>query len=283
LTDTVVDNLEKEHDAVLERLKAVLRLPSVSTNPAYAEGMAATRQFFLDRLQAIGLENVQLLDGGGHPAVYGSWTSAAGAPTLIIYGHYDVQPPEPLDLWETPPFEPTIRNGRLYARGASDVKGSTTIAVETIGAFLAVMGRCPVNVKFFIEGEEEIGSPSLRTIVERHRRLLEADGMISADGGRAGTKIPTLNTGARGIPRGERAHCRQGHALRPLRRRTSQCQPRAGGPHRLPARLGGTHHGSRVHGDRSGADRAAEGRRGSAGSRRGGLLCRARRRAARRP
>jgi acetylornithine deacetylase/succinyl-diaminopimelate desuccinylase-like protein len=199
LTKDVIAYLEREHDAILERLKAVLRLPSVSTNPAYADGLKAARTFFLERLRAIGLEDVQLLDGGGHPAVYGAWNGAPGAPTLIIYGHYDVQPPEPLELWRSPPFEPTVRDGRLYARGASDVKGSTTIAVETVAAYLAVRGRCPVNVKIFIEGEEEIGSPSLGCIVEQHRDLLQADGMISADGGRASTDIPTLNTGARGI------------------------------------------------------------------------------------
>jgi acetylornithine deacetylase/succinyl-diaminopimelate desuccinylase-like protein len=121
------------------------------------------------------------------------------APTIIIYGHYDVQPPDPLELWESPPFEPTVRNGRLYARGASDVKGSTTIAIETVAAFLAVQGRSPINVKFFLEGEEETGSPSLRAIVERHRDLLQADAMISADGGRVSTTLPTLRTGMRGI------------------------------------------------------------------------------------
>lgn len=199
LTDAVVSYLEREHDTILERLKAVLRMPSVSTDPAYKDGMRAASQHFMDRLNAIGLDNVQLLDGGGHPAVYGSWNGAPGAPTVIIYGHYDVQPPEPLELWKSPPFEPTVRDGRLYARGASDVKGSTTIAVETVGAFLAVERRCPVNVKVFIEGEEEIGSPSLSRMVERYRNLLQADALISADGGRGSTIVPTLNTGSRGI------------------------------------------------------------------------------------
>lgn len=199
MTDAVLSHLQRENEAVIERLKAILRLPSVSTDPAYAQGMEAARRFLLDRLQAIGLDHVQLLDGGGQPAVYGAWTGAPGAPTIIIYGHYDVQPPDPLELWESPPFEPTVKNGRLYARGASDVKGSTTIAIETVAAFLAVQGRCPVNVKFFLEGEEETGSPSLRTIVERHRDLLRADAMISADGGRVSTTLPTLRTGMRGI------------------------------------------------------------------------------------
>lgn len=199
VTDDVIRYLDGQHETILERLKAVLRLPSVSTDPAYAEGMAATRAHFLQRLQEIGLDNVQLLDGGGHPALYGAWTGAPGAPTFIIYGHYDVQPPDPLELWNTPPFDPTVRDGRLYARGASDVKGSTTIAVEAVAAFLAVTKHCPVNVKFFLEGEEEIGSPSLRRIVERHRDLLVADGMISADGGRGSINVPTVSVGNRGI------------------------------------------------------------------------------------
>jgi len=199
VTDEVIHYLEGQHETILERLKAVLRLPSISTDPAYAEGMAATRAHFLQRLQEMGLDNVRLLDGGGHPALYGAWTGAPGAPTFIIYGHYDVQPPDPLELWNTPPFDPTIRDGCLYARGASDVKGSTTIAVEAVAAFLAVTMYCPVNVKFFLEGEEEIGSPSLRRIVERHRDLLVADAMISADGGRGSTSVPTVSVGNRGI------------------------------------------------------------------------------------
>src|SRR5262249_61617024 len=111
---------------------------------------------------------------------------------FILAGHYAVTPRAWLVLWHPRPFEPTIRDGRLYARGASDVKGSTTIAIEAVAAFLAVTKRCPVNVKFFLEGEEEIGSPSLRRIVERHRDLLAADAMISADGGRGSTSLPTV-------------------------------------------------------------------------------------------
>jgi acetylornithine deacetylase/succinyl-diaminopimelate desuccinylase-like protein len=145
------------------------------------------------------MQNVQLLEGGGQPAVFGEWLGAPGRPTLIVYGHYDVQPADPLELWDSPPFEPTVRDGRLYARGASDVKGSTTIAVETIGGFLAVTGGCPVNIKLFIEGEEECGSPSLRGIVDRYRDTLAADALLSADGSRASTTTPTLGIGGRGI------------------------------------------------------------------------------------
>ena len=118
--------------------------------------------------------------------MFGAWTGAGpDKPTIMIYGHYDVQPADPLELWHSPPFEPTIRDGRIHARGASDVKGSTTIAVETIAGFLAVEGGCPVNVKLFLEGEEEVGSPSLPGLIEAHRELLAADAMLSADGGGA--------------------------------------------------------------------------------------------------
>ena len=119
MSEAVAEALVARKDEILERLLALLRLPSVSTDPAYAAGMKATREFLMARLTEGGLEDVRLLDGGGQPAVTGAWNGAPGKPTLIIYGHYDVQPPDPLNLWKTPPFEPTIRDGRIYARGAS--------------------------------------------------------------------------------------------------------------------------------------------------------------------
>ena len=189
MSDAVIAHLADQRNAILDRLKTLLRVPSVSTDPTFADGMRAAREFLLTRLRAIGMQNVELLegDGKGQPAVFAEWTGAPGRPTLIVYGHYDVQPPDPLELWQSPPFEPTERDGRLYARGASDVKGSTMIAVETMAGFLAVTGACPVNIKMFLEGEEECGSPSLRGIVRRHRDKLAADAMLSADGGRAST------------------------------------------------------------------------------------------------
>lgn len=199
MSDAVIAYLAAEREAILERLKALIRIPSVSTDPAYAPGMEAARGFLVERLRTAGLADAQLLDGGGQPAVYASWMGAPGKPTLIVYGHYDVQPPDPLELWRTPPFEPTEIDGRLYARGASDVKGSTTIAIETVAAFLAVEGGCPINVKLFIEGEEECGSPSLRTLVERYGDKLKADALLSADGGRASLQVPTVGIGGRGI------------------------------------------------------------------------------------
>jgi acetylornithine deacetylase/succinyl-diaminopimelate desuccinylase-like protein len=204
MSDAVIAHLAADRPAILDRLKALLRIPSVSTDPAFAADMQAARDF--------------LLDGGqGQPAVFGEWLDAPGRPTLIIYGHYDVQPPDPLDLWQSPPFEPTERDGRLYARGASDVKGSTTIAIETIGAFLAQTGGCPINVKLFIEGEEESGSPGLRAIVAAHRAALEADAMLSADGSRASIDIPTVGIGGRGLAGLEfslRSAAKDGHSGR---------------------------------------------------------------------
>ncbi|MER9191517.1 M20/M25/M40 family metallo-hydrolase [Mesorhizobium australicum] len=195
--DTIVNTLLGRQDEIIDNLCDLLRIPSVSTDPAFLEGMHDAQMFLVNWLGRMGLSDVQLLDGGGRPAVYGAWNGAPGKPTLLIYGHYDVQPPDPLEAWVTPPFEPTVRDGRLYARGASDVKGSTAIALETIAAFLKVRGSCPVNVKVFLEGEED--SPSFRAIVEQYGDLLQADGTISADGARAHPKIPTINVGSRGI------------------------------------------------------------------------------------
>ncbi|WP_133647787.1 dipeptidase [Paraburkholderia flava] len=198
MIERVVNYLQAEHDSILERLKTLLRIPSVSADPAFGPHMDEARRYLATRLKEIGLHNVCELDGGGEPAIYGEWLGAPGKPTILIYGHYDVQPADPLELWNSPPFEPTERDGRLFARGASDVKGSTTIALEVVAGFLAVTGQCPVNIKVFLEGEEETGSPSLRSIIERYRDLLGVDAVLSADGGRASAAVPTINTGARG-------------------------------------------------------------------------------------
>ena len=198
MSQAVADALVAQADAVRARLEALIRLPSVSTDPAYEPGMQATRDYLLSWFREIGLQDVQLLDGGGHPAVYGAWDGAPGRPTLLIYGHYDVQPPDPVDEWVSPPFEPTERDGCLFGRGASDDKGSSVIAIAAVAAFLQQTGACPVNVKLFLKGEEEVSSPSLPAIVARYGALLRADAMLSADGGRASRDVPTINVGARG-------------------------------------------------------------------------------------
>lgn len=196
----VVETLLARQDAIRDRLDTLLRFQSVSTDSAFNPEMKRTREFLCDWLREIGMKDVQLLDGGGHPAVYAAWEEAGpDVPTVVVYGHYDVQPAGPDALWRTPAFEPTVVGDRLYARGASDVKGSTVIAIEALAGFLEVHGRLPINVKLFLEGEEESGSPSLGAIIEKYRPLLTADAMISADGGRASPVTPTINVGARGM------------------------------------------------------------------------------------
>ena len=185
---------------LLEELLGFIRAPSVSTDPAFADGIHAAAALLQARLRRIGLDDVQLLDGGGHKAVYGAWTRAPGAPTLLVYGHYDVQPPDPAGIVGNPALlEPVIRDGSIYARGASDDKSPLWIAVSAVEAWLAVTGRLPVNVKLLLEGEEECGSRSLPAIMQAHRDLLAADVLISADGGRWRPGLPTVNTNSRGL------------------------------------------------------------------------------------
>ena len=186
-------------DRLLEELLDFIRCPSVSTDPQYKDGMRAAAALLEARLNRIGLTDVQQLHGGGHPSVFGQWCRAPGAPTLLVYGHYDVQPPDPLELWDTPPFQPTIRDGRIHARGASDDKSPLWIAVCAIEAWLAVTGALPVNVKLLLEGEEECGSASLPAVMDTYKTLLAADVLISADGGRWRPGLSSVNTNSRGI------------------------------------------------------------------------------------
>ena len=190
--------LELQTPRLLAELFALIRCPSVSTDPAYAGGMAEAAALLLARLDRIGLENAQLLDGGGHKAVFAQWTGAPGAPTILVYGHYDVQPPDPLELWDTPPFEPTLREDRYFARGASDDKSPLWIALSAIEAWLAVEKTLPLNVKILLEGEEECGSRTLPKILDTYRDLLQADVLVSADGGRWRPGRPSVNTNSRG-------------------------------------------------------------------------------------
>jgi len=195
----VTDWVAVNRPRLLDELLGFIAIPSVSTDPAYAQGVADAAALLMARLARIGLHDVQLLDGGGHKAVYGAWNGAPGQPTVLVYGHYDVQPPDPLDLWDTKPFEPTIRDGRIFARGASDDKSPLWIAVSGIEAWLAVSGGLPVNVKVLLEGEEEIGSKTLPEIMRKYRDLLAADVLISADGGRWRPGRASVNTNSRGL------------------------------------------------------------------------------------
>jgi acetylornithine deacetylase/succinyl-diaminopimelate desuccinylase-like protein len=198
VSDPVLDHLLDDHDGILNRLIEYARIPSVSTDPAYADGMAAARMLLVDRLRAAGFNNVEEIAAGGHPAVYGEWLGLPGAPTYLVYGHYDVQPPDPLDKWHSAPFDPQIRDGRLYGRGVSDDKGPASIALEVLFAYLTFEGRLPVNIKVLLEGEEEIGSATLPVILQSNADRLRAEAVISADGARWRADLPSVNTGSRG-------------------------------------------------------------------------------------
>jgi len=200
MTDTVLDHLHAEREAFVARLAALVACPSVSTDPAFAEGMAAARGWWRARLAALGFADVAEIGAGGHPAVTARWHGAGpNAPTLLVYGHYDVQPPDPLPGWHSPPFTLTARNGRLYGRGVSDDKGPSLLAIEALGAFLAVEGKLPINVTILLEGEEEIGSATLGKILATHRALLAADAVLSADGARWRADMPTMTIATRGL------------------------------------------------------------------------------------
>lgn len=191
--------LETRYQAILGDLMAFARIPSVSTDPAYAAGMRSGADWVAARLRAAGLTDAAVRKTAGHSVVTASWLGAPGAPTILIYGHYDVQPPDPAERWITPAFEPTIRNDRVYARGVSDDKGPVLIPMAVVEAFLQTEGRLPVNVKFLIEGEEEMGSANLEAFVADHRDEFAADFVLSADGAMWRADLPTITVASRGI------------------------------------------------------------------------------------
>ncbi|MGG5809018.1 M20/M25/M40 family metallo-hydrolase [Falsiroseomonas sp. CW058] len=199
MTDPVLSHLLSDREGFVTRLRDLVACPSVSTDPGYRDGMAAARRWLIARLDRLGFHDAREIGAGGHPAVTAHWHGAGPAqPTLLVYGHYDVQPPDPAEAWASPPFELTARNGRLHARGVSDDKGPMLLAVETLGAFLAAEGRLPVNVTLLLEGEEEMGSASLPAILRAHRGALAADAVLSADGARWRADLPTMTVATRG-------------------------------------------------------------------------------------
>ena len=184
----------------LEELLQFLRIPSISTLPEHKGDVARAAQFVADSLTRAGMEHVEVISTAKHPLVYGDWLHAPGKPTVLCYGHYDVQPPDPLDLWKTPPFEPSIRDGNIYARGACDDKGQMYMHVKAVEALRAVSGgKLPVNVKFLIEGEEEVGGESISKYVAEHKAKLQADVALVSDTELFADGVPTLCIGLRGL------------------------------------------------------------------------------------
>jgi acetylornithine deacetylase/succinyl-diaminopimelate desuccinylase-like protein len=192
-----------DHERYLDELQHFLRIPSISTDPAYHPDIACAAVFMRDKLKRAGLRNASLIEGKGNPLVYAEWLDAPGKPTLLFYGHYDVQPPDPLDEWISPPFEPTIRGENIYARGAADDKGLTLILANAVEKLLGHNGRLPVNVKFLIEGEEESGGQHIeRYIASKPDRIL-ADAAVISDTEMFAPELPTICVGLRGIVYGE--------------------------------------------------------------------------------
>ncbi|MDQ3656624.1 MAG: dipeptidase [Chloroflexota bacterium] len=194
------DTLAATEDAALAEFFELLRIPSVSTDPAHGDDVRRTAQWVAARLTTAGVPEVEIVDGGGHPAVIGRWPVAPNLPTVLIYGHYDVQPEDPVELWDSPAFEPEIRDGVVFGRGAADMKGNLLTAIHGVEASAqAHGGQPPVNVTFLFEGEEEIGSPSLTGIVRTHRDRLQADAVFSADGGQYRDDAPSQTVARKGL------------------------------------------------------------------------------------
>lgn len=190
--------LRDRRDAHREQLFELLRIPSVSTDPERAGDVRRAAEWLRDDLASGGFE-AELLETAGHPAVYAERTVPGDRPTVLIYGHYDVQPADPLELWETDPFEPTVRDGAVVARGASDDKGQVFAHVKGAQTLLEAEGELPVNVKFLVEGEEEIGSANLEPLLEAHRERLAADVVLVSDGSMLPGRVPTITYGLKGL------------------------------------------------------------------------------------
>lgn len=194
--ETFLTEHREEH---LEQYKTLLRFPSISTLPEHKQDVLDCATYLADHLRDIGFDHVALLPTHGHPIVYADWLHATDAPTVLVYGHYDVQPVDPLPLWETPPFEPDIRDGKIYARGSSDDKGQVFMHLKSVEALLRTTGSLPVNVKFCIEGEEEIGSVHLPDFLSAHAELFRADVLVISDTSLLGPNQPAICYGLRGL------------------------------------------------------------------------------------
>ncbi len=198
LRSRALEYARQHQDQFLEELKSFAAIPSISTDPNRAAEMQQAAEWLARKLDSLGLEAVAVYPTGGHPLVFGEWRKAAGAPTALIYGHYDVQPAEPLDKWHSDPFAPTLRGENLYARGATDMKGQVSAAIAAIESILAG-GALPVNVKFILEGEEEIGSPNLARFIAEHKDLLACDFALNPDTGMIAADQPTITYALRGL------------------------------------------------------------------------------------
>lgn len=196
---SVVEFIEAHKDDYLEELKEFLRIPSISTDKEHESDVRRAAVWVADNLRAAGMQEVEIVRTPAHPLVYAESSQVPGQTTLLLYGHYDVQPAEPLEQWTSPPFEPAVRNGNLYARGSTDDKGQLHLHLKAIEALNKTTGTLPVNIKAVIEGEEEIGSKNLWTFVADNRRRLKADALVLSDTSMLARGVPSITYGLRGL------------------------------------------------------------------------------------
>jgi acetylornithine deacetylase/succinyl-diaminopimelate desuccinylase-like protein len=197
--NNVIDFINTHRDRYVEELKAYLAIPSISALPQHQADVKRCAQWTSEEMSRIGMQNVRLIETPGFPVVYGDWLGAQGAPTILFYGHYDVQPVDPIELWESPPFEATVRDGEIYARGAADDKGQVFMHFKAIEAHLKQNGRLPLNIKVILEGEEEVGSANLDDFVKAHQDDLKADVVVISDSPMFDRGIPSICYGLRGL------------------------------------------------------------------------------------
>jgi acetylornithine deacetylase/succinyl-diaminopimelate desuccinylase-like protein len=197
--NNVIDFIQVNRDRYLDELKALLAIPSVSALPEHAGDVRRCAEWCGEEMTRVGLRNVRLIETPGNPVVYGDWLDAPGAPTILFYGHYDVQPVDPLDLWESPPFEATIRDGEIFARGAADDKGQVFMHLKAVEAHLRQNGKLPLNMKFILEGEEEVGSENLDDFIRAHKDELKADVVVISDSAMFARGVPSICYGLRGL------------------------------------------------------------------------------------
>jgi acetylornithine deacetylase/succinyl-diaminopimelate desuccinylase-like protein len=195
----LIDYIESKREDHLNELKEFLRIPSVSAKTENKPDIEKAARWVADKLRAAGLENIEIAPTRMHPLVYGESLRAPGKPTVLFYGHYDVQPAEPLDLWTSPPFDPTVRDGNLYGRGTADDKGQVHIHIKALEALRDTSGKLPINVKVMVEGEEEVGSVSLWDFVRQNRERLKADALVVSDTSMLAKGVPSITYGLRGL------------------------------------------------------------------------------------
>ena len=195
----LTEYIDSKRDENLNELKEFLRIPSVSTKSEHKPDVERAAQWVAGKLRGAGLENIEIVPTKMHPLVYGESLRAPGKPTVLFYGHYDVQPAEPLELWTSPAFEPTVRDGNLFGRGTADDKGQVHIHLKALEALLKTSGTLPLNVKVMIEGEEEVGSVNLWEFVQKNRERLKADALVVSDTSMLAKGVPSITYGLRGL------------------------------------------------------------------------------------